>query len=66
MELIIDDNKIDGSGGEYFIKITASGVWRIDKPTTDDWYELSSTVGKGNQTVVLKVLANDSSERIGN
>ncbi len=65
VELIIDDNKIDGSGGEYFIKITASGVWRIDKPTTDDWYELSSTVGKGNQTVVLKVLANDSSERTG-
>ncbi len=57
--------EIDYLGGEFSLKIATDGVWRIDKPTTDDWYSFSSTVGKGSETVVLKVSANDNSKRKG-
>ena len=62
---LVTDEKIDCNGGDFFLKISTSGVWRIDKPTTDDWYSLSSTVGKGPKTVILKVSPNDDVERIG-
>ena len=64
VELLVDD-KIDQLGGEFYLKISTNGVWRIDKPATDDWYDLSSSAGNGAQTVVLKVSANDNGERMG-
>lgn len=62
---LVADEKIDHLGGEFFLKISTSGVWRIDMSTTDDWYSLSSIVGKGSETVILKVFPNDNSERVG-
>ena len=59
------DEEIEYLGGDFSLNITTDGVWRIDKPTTDEWYSFSSIVGKGSETVVLKVSANDSSKRMG-
>ncbi len=64
LELIADD-KIDHLGGKFFLKITTSRVWRIDKPATDDWYTFSSAVGKGTETIIVKVTANSNGERVG-
>lgn len=62
---LIANEKIDHFGGELLLKISTNGVWRIDKPTTDDWYSVSSNAGKGTNTVILKILANDNGERVG-
>ena len=64
VELLIDE-EINHLGGEFSLKISTDGLWRIDKPTTDDWYSFSSTAGKGAETIILKVSANESSERVG-
>ena len=45
-------------GGQFFLRITTTGSWKIEKPTSDDWYSFSSTTGQGNGTVVLKVTEN--------
>lgn len=50
-------------GGQFFLRITTTGSWKIEKPTSDDWYSFSSTTGQGNGTVVLKVAENGNKSR---
>lgn len=50
-------------GGQFFLKITTTGGWKIEKPVSDTWYSFSSTTGLGNGTVVLKITENDDNSR---
>ncbi len=47
--------KFNYQGGQFFLRITTTGSWSIENPTSDNWYSFSITSGKGNGTVVLKV-----------
>ena len=50
--------KFNYQGGQFFLRITTTGNWKIDKPASDDWYSFSMTSGQNNGTVVLKVAEN--------
>ncbi len=58
-----DGNKFNYQGREYFLRITTTGSWKIEKPASDDWYSFSFTSGEGSQTVVLKIEENDGEPR---
>lgn len=62
---LVADKQINYLGGEFFLRINTSGSWKIDKPAGDTWYSLTSIVGQGSQTVVLKVSENDDAQRTG-
>ena len=50
--------KFNYQGGQFFLRITTTGSWKIEKPASDDWYSFSITSGQNNGTVVLKVAEN--------
>lgn len=50
-------------GGQFFIRISTTESWSIDKPASDSWYSLSLTSGSGNQAVVLRVEENEGEQR---
>lgn len=64
VDLVIDE-KINYLGGEFFLRITTTGSWKIEQPASDNWYSFSSIAGQGSQTVVLKVTENDDGQRTG-
>ena len=51
-------DKFNYQGGQFFLRITTTGNWKIEKPASDDWYSFSITSGQNNGTVVLKVAEN--------
>ncbi len=55
--------KFNYQGGQFFLRITTTGSWKIEKPASDDWYSFSITSGQGNGTVVLKVAENSEVPR---
>ena len=55
--------KFNYQGDQAFLRIITDGNWSIEKPAADDWYSFSSSEGKGNQTVVLRVSENNNTPR---
>ena len=62
---LVADKEIDNHGGEFSLKITTTGNWKIKRPTTETWYSFSSIAGRGNKTVILKVSVNEEERRTG-
>ena len=58
--------KFNYQGGQFFLRITTTGSWKIEKPASDNWYSFSITSGHGNGTVVLKVTENSDIPRTSN
>ena len=58
LEVTLVANKINYKGGEFFLRITTNGSWKIEKSVSDDWYSFSTTSGHNSGTVVLKVAEN--------
>lgn len=55
--------KFNYQGGQFFLRITTTGSWNIEKPAADNWYSFSMISGQGNGTVVLKVAQNGDESR---
>ena len=58
--------KFNYQGGQFFLRITTTGCWKIEKSASDNWYSFSITSGHGNGTVVLKVTENSDIPRTSN
>ena len=55
--------KYNYQGGQFFVRIFTTGNWSIEKPASDNWYTFSTTSGRDNGTVVLKVTENGNESR---
>lgn len=55
--------KYNYQGGQFFVRIFTTGNWTIEKPASDNWYTFSTTSGRDNGTVVLKVTENGNESR---
>lgn len=57
------DETITFKGGDFFLKVSCNGNWKIETRGAGDWYQFSRLSGQGDQTLVLSISENKGATR---